>query len=67
MWRWTRPALRARVVECVFEEAKGAGWKAVMGDTLAPHPDEVLASDLATVVTDAMRALGSAAPSPVAP
>lgn len=24
-----RPALRARVVECVFEEAKGAGWKVV--------------------------------------
>ena len=24
-----RPALRARVVECVFEEAKGTGWKVV--------------------------------------
>ncbi len=26
--------------------AKEAGWKAVMGDTPAPHPDEVLESDL---------------------
>jgi anaerobic selenocysteine-containing dehydrogenase len=30
----------------ICASAKGYGWSAVMGATLAPHPDEVLASDL---------------------
>ena len=39
----------SRLDRTICAPAKGAGWKAVMGDTLAPHPDEVLASDLAVV------------------
>ena len=37
----------SRLDRTICSPAKGAGWKAVMGDTLAPHPDEVLRSDLA--------------------
>ena len=36
----------SRLDRTICSPAKGAGWKAVMGDTLAPHPDEVLQSDL---------------------
>ena len=39
----------SRLDRTICSPAKGAGWKAVMGETLAPHPDEVLASDLAIV------------------
>ena len=39
----------SRLDRTICSPAKGAGWKAVMGDTLAPHPDEVLQSDLAIV------------------
>ncbi|HQR30055.1 MAG TPA: molybdopterin-dependent oxidoreductase, partial [Anaeromyxobacteraceae bacterium] len=39
----------SRLDRTICSPAKGAGWKAVMGDTLAPHPDEVLSSDLAIV------------------
>jgi anaerobic selenocysteine-containing dehydrogenase len=39
----------SRLDRTICSPAKGAGWKAVMGDTLAPHPDEVLGSDLAIV------------------
>ncbi len=30
----------------ICSPAKGAGWEAIMGDSPAPHPDEVLNSDL---------------------
>jgi len=36
----------SRLDRTICSPAKGAGWKAVMGDTLAPHPDEVLQADL---------------------
>jgi anaerobic selenocysteine-containing dehydrogenase len=36
----------SRLDRTICSPAKGAGWKAVMGDTLAPHPDEALGSDL---------------------
>jgi len=36
----------SRLDRTICSPAKGAGWKAVMGATLAPHPDEALASDL---------------------
>ncbi|MGA8893284.1 MAG: molybdopterin-dependent oxidoreductase [Anaeromyxobacteraceae bacterium] len=36
----------SRLDRTICSPAKGAGWKAVMGDTLAPHPDESLESDL---------------------
>jgi anaerobic selenocysteine-containing dehydrogenase len=36
----------SRLDRTICSPAKGAGWRAVMGATLAPHPDEVLASDL---------------------
>ena len=39
----------SRLDRTICSPAKGAGWKAVMGDTIAPHPDEVLQSDLAIV------------------
>ncbi len=39
----------SRLDRTICSPAKGAGWKAVMADTLAPHPDEVLESDLAIV------------------
>ena len=39
----------SRLDRTICSPAKGAGWKAVMGDTLAPHPDEVQESDLAIV------------------
>ncbi len=39
----------SRLDRTICSPAKGAGWKAVMGDTLAPHPDEVLASDFVLV------------------
>ncbi len=39
----------SRLDRTICSPAKGSGWKAVMGDTLAPHPDEVLSSDLAIV------------------
>mgnify|MGYP002261044404 CR=1 FL=1 len=37
----------SRLDRTICSPAKDAGWKAVMGETLAPHPDEVLKSDLA--------------------
>jgi anaerobic selenocysteine-containing dehydrogenase len=37
----------SRLDRTICSPAKGAGWKAVMGETLAPHPDEVLQADLA--------------------
>ncbi len=39
----------SRLDRTICSPAKGAGWKAVMGDTLAPHPDEVLEGDLVLV------------------
>jgi anaerobic selenocysteine-containing dehydrogenase len=36
----------SRLDRTICSPAKGAGWKSVMGETLAPHPDEVLQSDL---------------------
>ena len=39
----------SRLDRTICSPAKGAGWRAVMGDTIAPHPDEVLQSDLAIV------------------
>lgn len=36
----------SRLERTICSPAKGAGWKAVMGETLAPHPDEVQQSDL---------------------
>ena len=39
----------SRLDRTICSPAKGAGWRAVMGETLAPHPDEVLESDLAIV------------------
>jgi anaerobic selenocysteine-containing dehydrogenase len=35
----------SRLDRTICSPAKGAGWRAVMGDTLAPHPDEALRSD----------------------
>ncbi len=37
----------SRLDRTICSPAKGAGWKAVMGDTPGPHPDEVADSDLA--------------------
>ncbi|MGA8830553.1 MAG: molybdopterin oxidoreductase family protein [Desulfomonilaceae bacterium] len=36
----------SRLDRTICSPAKHAGWKAVMGGTLAPHPDEVMESDL---------------------
>jgi len=36
----------SRLDRTICSPAKDAGWKAVMGDTLAPHPDVALESDL---------------------
>lgn len=36
----------SRLERTICAPAKEAGWKAVMGDTAAPHPDEVKDSDL---------------------
>ena len=36
----------SRLDRTICSPAKEAGWKAVMGDTAAPHPDEVEESDL---------------------
>lgn len=36
----------SRLDRTICAPAKEAGWKAVMGDTAAPHPDEVEESDL---------------------
>ena len=36
----------SRLDRTICSPAKGAGWKAVMGDTPAPHPDDVADSDL---------------------
>jgi anaerobic selenocysteine-containing dehydrogenase len=36
----------SRLDRTICSPAKHAGWAAVMGDTLAPHPDEALRSDL---------------------
>ena len=36
----------ARLDRTICSPAKGYGWKSVMGNTLAPHPDEVMESDL---------------------
>ena len=36
----------SRLDRTICSPAKGAGWKAVMGDTPGPHPDEVADSDL---------------------
>ena len=35
-----------RLERTICSSAKGYGWSAVMGSTLAPHPEEVAASDL---------------------
>ncbi len=36
----------SRLDRTICSPAKDAGWKAVMGETLGPHPDAVLESDL---------------------
>ncbi len=36
----------SRLERTICSPAKKAGWKAVMGNTRAPHPDEVMRSDL---------------------
>lgn len=36
----------SRLERTICSSAKGYGWSAVMGSTLAPHPQEVAASDL---------------------
>lgn len=36
----------ARLERTICSPAKGYGWKAIMGSTLAPHPQEVKSSDL---------------------
>ena len=36
----------SRLDRTICSPAKGVGWRAVMGETLGPHPDEVLSSDL---------------------
>lgn len=36
----------SRLARTICSPAKDYGWKAIMGDTLAPHPDEVMESDL---------------------
>jgi len=36
----------SRLDRTICSPAKGAGWRAVMGETLGPHPYEVLSSDL---------------------
>ena len=36
----------SRLDRTICSPAKEAGWKSVMGETLAPHPDEVAESDL---------------------
>lgn len=35
----------ARLARTICSSAKGYGWSSVMGETLAPHPDEVKQSD----------------------
>jgi len=35
----------SRLARTICSSAKSYGWASVMGDTLAPHPDEVLKSD----------------------
>ena len=37
----------SRLDRTICSPAKDAGWKSVMGETAAPHPDEVAESDLA--------------------
>jgi anaerobic selenocysteine-containing dehydrogenase len=36
----------SRLERTICSSAKGYGWSAVMGSTLAPHPDEAMESDL---------------------
>jgi len=36
----------SRLERTICSSAKGYGWSAVMGSTMAPHPEEVAASDL---------------------
>ena len=36
----------SRLDRTICAPAKESGWKAVMGDTMAPHPDDVASSDL---------------------
>ena len=36
----------SRLDRTICAPAKESGWRAVMGDTMAPHPDEVASSDL---------------------
>jgi len=36
----------SRLDRTICSPAKDAGWKSVMGETLAPHPDDVMESDL---------------------
>jgi len=36
----------SRLERTICSPAKDAGWKIVMGETLAPHPDDVMESDL---------------------
>ena len=36
----------SRLARTICSSAKGYGWNSIMGDTLAPHPDEVRKSDL---------------------
>ena len=35
----------SRLIRTICAASKGYGWESVMGDTLAPHPDEVKKSD----------------------
>lgn len=36
----------SRLARTICSSAKGYGWTSVMGETLAPHPNEVMKSDL---------------------
>lgn len=36
----------SRLARTICSSAKGYGWNSIMGDTLAPHPDEIKKSDL---------------------
>ncbi|HET20009.1 MAG TPA: molybdopterin oxidoreductase family protein, partial [Chromatiales bacterium] len=36
----------SRLARTICSPAKGAGWQAIMGDTMVPPPDEVVQSDL---------------------
>ncbi|WP_407311162.1 molybdopterin-dependent oxidoreductase [Desulfosporosinus sp. SB140] len=36
----------SRLARTICSSAKGYGWSSVMGETLAPHPDEIKKSDL---------------------